>query len=359
MRPSMSTFKEGRSNAHPVPTILPNPSVQEDIEGHRHLRSDFDAIHHTVPSTGVGGPRPGHSPSISRDGGWDVPHQFQQQSRRPHALEFPVTPEPIPEAAANYHDPILSRQSLPGGAASDACPPILNRDLQFSDDCSRLACSPSFQYPSLAFSGSTPDMFGVNVTQRLAPCCEPVMLPTQPVHTNLPGTHNVLSWAGYPMETYNPPSMPVPDWRAFQAPNIRHPVGLEGRKMDPSGFPPSVSTQPTNPPISHSYYSVNSSSAGAIPPGADNVPATPAEQSTHILSKQCGWKDRHGSVCNIVIGYECQGHFADAHGITKLSGHKTVSCQWCEPKKILRRRSFLRHVREAHLRVSRSKRMVH
>lgn len=234
MRPSMSTFKEGRSNAHPVPTILPNPSVQEDIEGHRHLRSDFDAIHHTVPSTGVGGPRPGHSPSISRDGGWDVPHQFQQQSRRPHALEFPVTPEPIPEAAANYHDPILSRQSLPGGAASDACPPILNRDLQFSDDCSRLACSPSFQYPSLAFSGSTPDMFGVNVTQRLAPCCEPVMLPTQPVHTNLPGTHNVLSWAGYPMETYNPPSMPVPDWRAFQAPNIRHPVGLEGRKMDPS-----------------------------------------------------------------------------------------------------------------------------
>lgn len=353
--PSMSNFIERRSNAQPVSSVLLNPSVQGDIEGRRHLGSGFDDVHHTILSTDVGGPRLGHSLPTSRNGRSDVPHQFQQQSRRPYyAQGFPVTPEPISEDPE--HSPILGRQALQGSAASsDACPLCLNRDLQSSfDDCPRWARSPSFQYPSPAFSRRMPNIFGVNITQRFVPCCEPVVLPAQPVHANLPGTHKVLSWTGHPMEIYNPPLTPVPVWHAFRALN---PVDLERRQMDSSGFSPSASTQATNPPISQSYYPANAASAGATPPGADHVPATPAEQSAHndrMFSKQCGWKDSDGSICNTAISYDCQDHFANAHGIIQLSRHSTVSCRWCEPKKRMKRGCILRHVREVHLRVSRS-----
>jgi len=71
----------------------------------------------------------------------------------------------------------------------------------------------------------------VNITQQLVPCCEPVVLPAQSVHANLPGTHKVLSWTGHPMETYNAPLMPVPVWHAFRA---LDPVGLGRRQMDSS-----------------------------------------------------------------------------------------------------------------------------
>jgi len=127
-------------------------------------------------------------------------------------------------------------------------------------------------------------------------------------------------------------------------------------------FPPPTSIQASssnnpNPSVSQPGCHPGAP-AGAAPPYADNTPSTPAQPTPRdlIACTRCGWTDEDGVICGHTINYECQLHFAGVHGINNLSAHTTVSCRWCKPDYKLRRDGFLRHIREAHLGFSRSKR---
>ncbi|KAL4080020.1 hypothetical protein V8B97DRAFT_680584 [Scleroderma yunnanense] len=93
---------------------------------------------------------------------------------------------------------------------------------------------------------------------------------------------------------------------------------------------------------------------GEIPQVIDDAPAKLSAPQGHTVRKLCGWTDEHGTMCNIAITYRCQHHFATVHGITKLSANTIITCRWCYSN--IRRHCFLRHVREAHLKVPRLQR---
>ncbi|KAI6117355.1 hypothetical protein EDD16DRAFT_1008691 [Pisolithus croceorrhizus] len=77
----------------------------------------------------------------------------------------------------------------------------------------------------------------------------------------------------------------------------------------------------------------------------------------HNVSHSCGWRDDKGRECGIPISYsECADHFAAAHDIKDIAWNVRIICLWCfsEPQKEVIRKNLLRHLREIHLRCSRS-----
>ncbi|KAI5997418.1 hypothetical protein EDD15DRAFT_2194498 [Pisolithus albus] len=70
----------------------------------------------------------------------------------------------------------------------------------------------------------------------------------------------------------------------------------------------------------------------------------------------CGWIEPDGKTCNQRIDYNCEGHFATAHGIRNMSRHIKIECCWCPPNaKKVNRKGFIRHLREVHMKYRRSK----
>ncbi|KAL4071176.1 hypothetical protein V8B97DRAFT_1917739 [Scleroderma yunnanense] len=124
--------------------------------------------------------------------------------------------------------------------------------------------------------------------------------------------------------TIAPPS----PMEAYHPTNIFCPVSLEVPQLYLRDFPsytsapvssPSIPNIPVNPWL---HQADLCTLVDGTPPVADDT-STPAEHvmpQCRTLSKfRCGWRDQHGTICNIVITYDCQGHFAMAHGITNLS----------------------------------------
>ncbi|KAG6330795.1 hypothetical protein ID866_8293 [Astraeus odoratus] len=71
---------------------------------------------------------------------------------------------------------------------------------------------------------------------------------------------------------------------------------------------------------------------------------------------KCGWIDSNGGVCGEEITSDCARHLAAAHGITKMPAKHLVWCGWCSPPHFMKRESVLRHVREVHMGLPRSRR---
>ncbi|KAI6046913.1 hypothetical protein EDC04DRAFT_945476 [Pisolithus marmoratus] len=73
---------------------------------------------------------------------------------------------------------------------------------------------------------------------------------------------------------------------------------------------------------------------------------------------RCGWINEDGSPCGAPITYaNCADHFAIVHGIKDKAADVKVHCRWCTSpvEKKIKRKNILRHLREVHLRCSRSK----
>ncbi|KAI6139236.1 hypothetical protein BKA82DRAFT_2993061 [Pisolithus tinctorius] len=77
-----------------------------------------------------------------------------------------------------------------------------------------------------------------------------------------------------------------------------------------------------------------------------------------IVSKLCGWRDDNGTKCGAPITYDCANHFAVVHGVENIARDIKIICRWCPTKKQRKviRKNILRHLREVHLRYSRSTR---
>ncbi|KAI6018791.1 hypothetical protein EDC04DRAFT_2607691 [Pisolithus marmoratus] len=72
---------------------------------------------------------------------------------------------------------------------------------------------------------------------------------------------------------------------------------------------------------------------------------------------RCGWQNEDGEPCCELVTYDnCAEHFAAVHGIKNMAGNAEVLCRWCalSAGKKITRKNILRHLREAHLRCSRS-----
>ncbi|KAI6018840.1 hypothetical protein EDC04DRAFT_449415 [Pisolithus marmoratus] len=84
-----------------------------------------------------------------------------------------------------------------------------------------------------------------------------------------------------------------------------------------------------------------------------NVPAIqgPLQIQPSGDLRPCTWRNNQGEICGEMLSYECAGHLATAHGITKMSRTTLVLCGACGST--LTRGSFLRHFREVHLRYPR------
>ncbi|KAI6046881.1 hypothetical protein EDC04DRAFT_2624744 [Pisolithus marmoratus] len=76
-----------------------------------------------------------------------------------------------------------------------------------------------------------------------------------------------------------------------------------------------------------------------------------------VHTATCGWIKPNGLACNERIDYHCEDHFATAHNIKNLSSGAKIVCCWCPPsaQNKVRRKGFIRHIREAHMRCRRSK----
>ncbi|KAI6104774.1 hypothetical protein EDD16DRAFT_255286 [Pisolithus croceorrhizus] len=78
----------------------------------------------------------------------------------------------------------------------------------------------------------------------------------------------------------------------------------------------------------------------------------------HDSTMACGWIEPDGKTCDERIDYHCEGHFATAHGIQNMSWDVKAECRWCpaSAKKEVKRKSFIRHIREVHMKYRRPQR---
>lgn len=126
--------------------------------------------------------------------------------------------------------------------------------------------------------------------------------------------------------------------------------------------PPSISDVARSPYEPHTFEGLSDAGgrSSAKPPGPAQAADHPYEKTTNVHQLRdraiaCGWINPDGMVCNKLIDYHCEGHFAIAHGITKLPSVAKVGCRWCPvgARKEVKRKSFIRHVREAHMKYQR------
>ncbi|KAL4071185.1 hypothetical protein V8B97DRAFT_1964897 [Scleroderma yunnanense] len=288
---TLSLVPEGTPKVQAVLPPLEGTTTQGDPKECKYPKCDSNGATSSVFVTDIGALGQGHFISTSRYGGWDFPPQ--PQPRSPYTLGFPQIPAPTRETVGGrFHFPLDHQDP------QDAAP-----------------------------SGPLP-MLGTG--------------------------HPSLFDPAFSARTYNPLLETSPAWHVSRVSNNPRLAGPEGRQLYwgvPSPYDPNIS-------VVQRYYQPNLYvPTGKTPPIVNNVPPTALELSTSrdgTVSKQCGWRDKHGTTCGVTITYQCQPHLAMAHGITKLSSNVIVSCKWCDPDNKMRRRCILRHIREVHLGVPRS-----
>ncbi|KAI6139219.1 hypothetical protein BKA82DRAFT_1007480 [Pisolithus tinctorius] len=125
----------------------------------------------------------------------------------------------------------------------------------------------------------------------------------------------------------------------------------------------SISDGAPSPDEPHTFKGLYDARGGssAKPPGPALAADHPYERTTNVHQLRdrtiaCGWINPDGMVCNKPIDYHCEGHFATAHGITKLPSVVKIECRWCtaSARKEVKRKGFIRHVREAHMKYQRT-----
>ncbi|KAI5992923.1 hypothetical protein EDD15DRAFT_956056 [Pisolithus albus] len=126
-------------------------------------------------------------------------------------------------------------------------------------------------------------------------------------------------------------------------------------------------SSPVQPHFQHIYsagppgFHTGSSMEMHAPHTLDNYTAQGhSDHPSHTLSDHksipCGWRDDEGNECGALVHPDdCKGHFATVHGIKKIKWNVKITCRWCPVEKEVTRKFFLRHMREAHLGCSRTK----
>lgn len=92
-------------------------------------------------------------------------------------------------------------------------------------------------------------------------------------------------------------------------------------------------------------------------------PGDAASQDEHRVSEHakldfvlCQYPNSNGTSCGEVISHATiSAHFASLHGVKAMSRQAVVACRWGGCERHVRRHSFLRHIREAHLGLTRKK----
>ncbi|KIK76066.1 hypothetical protein PAXRUDRAFT_171007 [Paxillus rubicundulus Ve08.2h10] len=77
-------------------------------------------------------------------------------------------------------------------------------------------------------------------------------------------------------------------------------------------------------------------------------------RSSERTLHKCGWRTTDVSICGGTISGATVSQHLVQHGITNMSFDAPVRCRWCpDGKKLMNRKSILRHVHEVHLRLER------
>ncbi|KAI6159376.1 hypothetical protein EDD17DRAFT_901312 [Pisolithus thermaeus] len=122
-------------------------------------------------------------------------------------------------------------------------------------------------------------------------------------------------------------------------------VGAAGTSV---GTPSSVNYTSSPPEVSEAHtFPVH------VADSVTSVSPQVTSQSSGDL-RGCEWKNGDGDVCGKPVGWECQHHLASAHGIRKIPADAILICGVCGEKR--KRKFFVRHFREKHLRFRRRKR---
>ncbi|KAI5997450.1 hypothetical protein EDD15DRAFT_2410678 [Pisolithus albus] len=158
--------------------------------------------------------------------------------------------------------------------------------------------------------------------------------------THIPSQSNSTSYST-PMSNHNPSSWSPQEHLGYPSPVQPHPQRIYS--TGPQGF------HTGNQMELHASHTL------------DNYPAQGhSDHPSHTLSDHksipCGWRDDDGNECGTLVhADDCKGHFATAHGIKKIKWNIKITCHWCPVEKEVTRKFFLRHVKEAHLGCSRTK----
>ena len=88
-----------------------------------------------------------------------------------------------------------------------------------------------------------------------------------------------------------------------------------------------------------------------------HVTTTPQIAHSCLAVVPCQWTGEDNSeTCSAQIACKrVPTHFGDTHGIRKLGRNTMVGCMWKGCLKCIKRKNFVRHVRERHLDHSREK----
>ncbi|KAI6046912.1 hypothetical protein EDC04DRAFT_2597695 [Pisolithus marmoratus] len=106
----------------------------------------------------------------------------------------------------------------------------------------------------------------------------------------------------------------------------------------------------------HSYDQVSRTQGGSQPQTPVRSPEERSVFHLNVPGIECRWRNDDGEICMApIIPDDCAHHFSDVHGIRDMAWYFKVICRWCpsEPKKVVLRKNFVRHMREVHLHCSR------
>lgn len=164
----------------------------------------------------------------------------------------------------------------------------------------------------------------------------------------------------YPNSGSHIPAQSIPAVMSVQATEVGVPAGhLAGAEGDLGPFSRdacAVATSigfPVTPDTAGSALEV--SQTHPVPIQLTNTATLGSPQVTSQPDrKPCEWKSNQGGMCGELVGWHCERHLADVHGIADMASNKLVTCGACG--KGMKRKSILRHFREKHLGFRRSKR---
>ncbi|KAI6038120.1 hypothetical protein EDC04DRAFT_2038339 [Pisolithus marmoratus] len=122
-------------------------------------------------------------------------------------------------------------------------------------------------------------------------------------------------------------------------------------------LPSSCLPDATQPPYEmHPSNRLPHTGGGDLPIPSGPPVADHPHEHIHRNRIPCEWVNPNGMRCNVLIGFDCKKHFSTVHGIENISSKKKVKCLWCPPRTRKRgRKNFLRHIREVHMKLSRTK----
>ncbi|KAI5992914.1 hypothetical protein EDD15DRAFT_2367677 [Pisolithus albus] len=179
------------------------------------------------------------------------------------------------------------------------------------------ACSPTAVYPPILPNAADPTT--MNVGTRPLPL---------DYSAPQPGGGDDHGWMGGGYHVSGQAAQPNELWQ--QQPNSSHSL-----RSDNIGSP---SVHGGSPGASHS---------GTGPPGSAPVACVVCNPIAPAL---CGWQDMSGRTCDksVTCG-DLAHHLATFHGIKDIPSRREVECRRCSPPQTLKRKSMLRHYKEAHL----------